>query len=47
MDLCLEAEQKPGMGVSRRWWQKPALDILGIRAGHAVAEGGEEIGAEQ
>ena len=40
MDLCLEAEKKPGMHLSRRWWEHPALDILGIRARCAAPEGG-------
>ena len=47
MDLCLETEQKPGMCLSRRWWEHPPLDILGIRAGRAAAEGGEETGTEK
>ena len=40
MDLCLEAEREPGLCLSRWWWEQPALDNLGIRAGHAAAEGG-------
>ena len=36
MDLCLEEERKPGMRLSSKWWEQPALDILGIRAGHAA-----------
>ena len=47
MDLCLEAERKPVMHLSRRWWEQPALDILGIRAGHVAVEGEEEMGAEE
>ena len=47
MDLYLVAEQNPGMRLSRRWWEQPELDILGIRAGHAAAEGGEEPGTEE
>ena len=34
MDLCLVVERKPGISLSRRWWEQPALDILWIRAGH-------------
>ena len=32
-----------------RWWDQNALYILGIRAGHTVAEGGGgvEIGTEE
>ena len=37
MDLCLVAEQNPGLRLSRQWWEQPALDILGIRAGHAAS----------
>ena len=40
MDLCLAAEQKLGMRLSRPCQEKPALDILGIRAGYAEVEGG-------
>ena len=40
MDLCLAAEQNPGMRLSRQWWEQPALDITGIRAGQVAAEGG-------
>ena len=28
------------MRLSRRWWEQPALDILGIRAVHAEVGGG-------
>ena len=44
MELCLVAEQNPGMRLSRRWWEQPVLDILEIRVGHAIAEvrGGRE-----
>ena len=38
MNLCLLAERKPGMRLSRRWWEQPTPDILGIRAGHAAVE---------
>ena len=44
MELCLEAERKPGMRLSRRWWEQHALDILGIRTGHATLEGGGRRG---
>ena len=40
MDLCLAAEQKLGIRLSRPCQEKPALDILGIRAGYAEVEGG-------
>ena len=42
MDLCLTAEHKPGLLLSRRWWEQPTLDILGIRAGNTSAEVGRE-----
>ena len=45
MDLCLAAEQKSGMRLYRQWWEKPALDILGIRVGNEAMEGGEDTGA--
>ena len=30
IDLCLAEERKMGLCLSRRWWEHPALDILGI-----------------
>ena len=39
MDLCLLAERKPGLRLSRILWEHPAQDILGIRTGHAAAGG--------
>ena len=39
MDLCLAAERKQGMRLSRRWWEQLALAIMGIREGKVVAEG--------
>ena len=35
-------EKKPGLQLSRRWWEQPTLDILGIREGYTAAEMGEE-----
>ena len=46
MDFCLSAERNLGLRLSKQWWDQPAMDILGIRAGHAKAEGGEETGTE-
>ena len=43
--LCLAAEYKPGLCLSRRWWEHPDLDIMGIRAGHAEEDGGNGIDA--
>ena len=37
MDLYLEAERRPGMRLSWRWWKQPALYILGIIGAHAAA----------
>ena len=42
MDLCLVAERDLGLRLSRRRWEQPTLDILGIRAGNVVAEGKED-----
>ena len=48
MELCLAAERKPGLQLSMQWWEHPALDILGIRAGNAAADvGGGETGTEK
>ena len=44
MDLCLAAEHNPVLYLSRRWWEQSAMYILGIRAGHAEAEGGGGVG---
>ena len=38
MDLCLAADRKPGLKLSRRWWEQPTMDILGIRVEHAESE---------
>ena len=34
------ADRNLGLRLYRRWWEQLALDIIGIRAGHAAAEGG-------
>ena len=47
MYLCLAAEQKPGMRLSRQWWEKPTLDILWIIVEHAAAEVGTGTGTEE
>ena len=44
MDSCLAAERTTGMYLSRRWWEQPALDIMGIRVGQVAAERGEDMG---
>ena len=40
MDLFLAAEWNPGMRLSRRWWEQPALYTMGIRAGEVAVEKG-------
>ena len=45
MDLCMAAEQKPGLRMSRQLWEHPALDSIGIREGHIASE--VEIGREE
>ena len=30
MELCLVVDQNLGLRLSRRWWEHPAIDILGI-----------------
>ena len=27
MDLCLEAEQKPGPRIYKRWWEQDGVDV--------------------
>ena len=44
MDLFFAAEWRPGMRISRRWWDQISIDILGMITAHAAAEMGEEIG---
>ena len=44
MDLCLEAERNLILRLSSRFWEQPALGILGLRAVHAAAEVGEGYG---
>ena len=46
MELCMAVERRMGMRLSRRWWDKPTLDILWIIAGHAAEKMGEEMGTE-
>ena len=47
MELCLAAEQWPGMQLLQRCWEHPALDILRKILGHSAAEMGEETGMEE
>ena len=47
VDLCLAAERRPGMRLLWRWWDQPALDILGVRAVHVAAEMGGDMGTEE
>ena len=47
MELCLAAERTLGIRLSKRWWEHPALDIMGIRAGQVATEGREETGGEE
>ena len=47
MDLFLQADWNPGLRLSRQWWDQPAVDTLGIRAGHETEEGGEGTGTEE
>ena len=47
MNLCLAAERKPGLRLSRQCWEQNDLDIIGIRAGHTSAVGGGETGMKE
>ena len=40
IDLCMLAEWKPELRLSRQWWEQTVPDILGIRAWDVAAEGG-------
>ena len=37
MELYLATDRNTGLQLSMLWWDQPALDILGIRAGHAAS----------
>ena len=41
MELCLAAERKLRMCLSRKWWEHPELDIMDIRVGKVSTEGRE------
>ena len=47
MDLCLVGERNPGLRLSGLWWDQNAIDILGIRSGHAAAEVGGGTGEDE
>ena len=47
MVLCLTAERNTGLRLSMQWWEQPNMDILGIKAGDAEEEGGEETRMEE
>ena len=47
MDFCLSAEQKLDLLTTWLVREKPALNILGIMAGHEAAEGAEDTGTEE
>ena len=47
MDLYLVENRNPGMRLSRRWWEQPAMDIRVIIVGHVAAEGGGGEGRVQ
>ena len=38
MDLCLEAEQRPGPRLSNRWWKQNGVDAEGMRTADWEAE---------
>ena len=43
----MKEEKKPRLWISTRWWEYPALDILGTIVGHETAEVGGEMGTEE
>ena len=43
MELCLAAERKPVMRLSRKWWEQPALDILVDKGGACSSAQGVEF----
>ena len=46
MELCLAVERNPPLQLSRRLWEQPALDILGIRVGNEALDLGEGTGGK-
>ena len=38
LELCLEAEQRPGFWVARRWWEHGVLELKGVRAAASAVE---------
>ena len=47
MELCFAADRKPGMRLSRRWWKKPDLDIMGTGQDRQTWRGGRRQGREE
>ena len=46
LDLCEEAERRPGMWVSKRWWEQEFLESVVARAAASVMTAGETEEAE-
>ena len=40
LDLCEEAERRPGAGVSKRWWEQVGINLAGARAAEMVEADG-------
>ena len=44
MNLCMEANRRPGLIVEMRWWEHEGLDLEGIRT---VAREAEQTEGEE
>ena len=33
IDICLEAERRPGLLAPKRWWEHEGLDLVGLWEG--------------
>ena len=44
MDLSLAAVRRPGVRVSKQWWEQEGIDLVGIWEAEADSELGERSG---
>ena len=46
LDLCEQATRRPGVRVSRRWWEQTGIDLKGAREKAAAAAAETETETE-
>ena len=44
MEICGEAERRPGLRVKKWWWKKEGIELAGERAEATTAEAGDTEG---